>query len=97
MRVKSRKPPAENLITSRLGHLFDVGGGADDVEGDQMRDVAGDGEHDVVVLGRHGLDRRAEPAPQRGDLLHRRLAAPLARGEDAPAAVEQFGKARVRT
>ena len=81
----------------RLGDLLDVGGGADDVEGDQMRDVAGDGEHDVVVLGRHGLDRRAERAPQRRDLLDRFLVAPLAWGQDAPAAVEQLGEARVWT
>ena len=95
MRVKSRKPPAE-LDHFGLGHLFDVSRGADDVEGDQMWYVAGDGQHDVVVLRRHGLDRRAKPAPQRGDLLDRRVAASLARGDDAPAAVEQFGEARVR-
>ena len=71
MRVKSRKPPAENLITSPIGDLLQVGGGADDVVGDEVRHVAGDGEHDVVMLGVHRLDlgaagartRRAWPPP----------------------------------
>ena len=52
MRVKSRKPPAENLITSDVGHALQVLGGVDDVVGDEVRHVAGDGEHQVVVLGR---------------------------------------------
>ena len=60
MRVKSRKPPAENLITSDRVTCLQVGGGADDVVGDQMRQMAGDGEHQVVVLRRHGLDLGAE-------------------------------------
>ena len=51
MRVKSRKPPAENLITSACVTSSRSRGRADDVVGDQMRHVAGDGEHQVVVLG----------------------------------------------
>ena len=50
MRVKSRKPPAENLITSRLRDGLEIRRRADDVVGDQVRHVAGDGEHEVVVL-----------------------------------------------
>ena len=76
MRVKSRKPPAENLITSERVTSLQIGGGADDVVGDQMRHMAGDGEHDVVVLGRHGLDLGAERAPERGHLRDRFLARP---------------------
>ena len=72
MRVKSRKPPAENFITSRARHLRRVVGGADDGVGDQMRQVAGDRQHQVVVLGRHDLDVGAERAPERGELLDRR-------------------------
>ena len=35
-------------------------GGADDGVGDQMRQMAGDREHQVVVVGRHRLDIGAE-------------------------------------
>ena len=73
MRVKSRKPPAENLITSLLGHAFEVLGRVDDVVGDQVRHVAGDREHHVVVLGAHDLDLGAERLPERLELLDRRL------------------------
>ena len=66
MRVKSRKPPAANFITSDSRHFgLEMRGGADDVVGDQVRHVAGDGEHHVVVLGVHHLDIRAEPLPER--------------------------------
>ncbi len=51
MRVKSRKPPAEYLMTSDLVTAFEVGGGADDGVGDQMRHVPGDRQHQVVMLG----------------------------------------------
>ena len=51
MRVKSRKPPAEYLITSIWVTVLEIGGGADDVVGDQMRQMAGDREDQIVVLG----------------------------------------------
>ncbi len=64
MRVKSRKPPAENFITSDCVTVSRSRRGADDVVGDEMRHVAGDGEHQIVVLRRHHLDIGAEPAPE---------------------------------
>ena len=72
MRVKSRKPPAENFSTSERVTVCNLVGGADDGVGDQMRQMAGDGEHQVVVIGRHGLHIGAEQAPERGELLDRR-------------------------
>ena len=96
MRVKSRKPPAEYLITSLLGDRLEVGGGADDVVGDQVRHVAGDREHQVVVLGVHDLDVGAERAPRtRPGARPRPRSAPARRREDAPAVVEQLGEAGV--
>ena len=50
MRVKSRKPLAEYLITSLCVTVFEIGRRADDVVGDQMRHMAGDREHQIVVL-----------------------------------------------
>jgi hypothetical protein len=47
-----------------LGDLLEVGGGADDVVGDQVRHVAGDGQHQVVVVRRHHLDLRAAAPPE---------------------------------
>ena len=46
------------------GHLLEVGCGADDRIGDQMRDMAGHRQHQVVMLGIHDLDRGAEPFPE---------------------------------
>ncbi len=80
----------------RARHRLHFVGGADDGVGDQMRQMAGDGEHHVVVVGRHGLDIGAEQAPERGELFGRRRIGAWRRRQDAPAVDEQFGKARVR-
>ena len=64
MRVKSRKPPAENFITSELVTWPEFLGGADDGVGDQMRQMAGDREHEIVVIGVHHLDLGAERVPE---------------------------------
>ena len=66
--------------------------GADDRVGDQMRQVAGDRQHHVVMLGRHHLDVGAERAPERFELLDRRRIRALGRRQDAPAVDEQFGE-----
>ena len=96
MRVKSRKPPAENLITSLSVTPSEIGGGADDVVGDQVRQVAGDGEHQVVVRGVHDLDL-ASPAPQNvASFVDRCRIGAGWRRQDAPAAVEQLGEAGIR-
>ena len=95
MRVKSRKPPAENFEHFRARHRLQLVGGADDGVGDQMRQMAGDGQHQIVVIGRHGVDIGAEQAPERGELVDRLRVGALGRRQDAPAVHEQFGKARV--
>ena len=95
MRVKSRKPPAENLRTSERVTCLHFVGGADDGVGDQMRQMAGDGEHQIVVIGRHGFHIGAEQAPERGEPVHRFGIGACRRREDAPAVHEQFGKAGV--
>ena len=56
----------------RLQVLLEIGDRADDGIGDQMRQMRGDREHPVVVLGRHGLDQHADGAPERCDLGDRR-------------------------
>ena len=64
MRVKSRKPPAEIFDHFALGDGREIVGGADDVVGDQMRHMAGDREHQIVMLGVHHLDLAAEALPE---------------------------------
>ena len=73
MRVKSRKPPAENCSTSERVTWLELVGGADDGVGDEMRQVAGDAEHEVVMLGRHGFHVGAEEPPERREALDRGL------------------------
>ena len=96
MRVKSRKPPAENFITSDCGDLLEVGGRADDVVGDQMRHVAVMASTRSWCAGVHRLDPGAEPLPQRAHLARpppRRVV--RQRRQDAPAVLEQLGEAGV--
>ena len=85
MRVKSRNPPAENL-----------GSRIDDVVRDEMRDVAGDREHEVMMFRCHDLDVRSKPMPKRLKLGECRAVCILLRRQDAPSPVEEFGKARFR-
>ena len=72
MRVKSRKPPAENLITSRLGDLFQVMRGAHDIIGDQMRHMAGHRQHQIVMAGIHHFHLAAAAFPELLELRHAR-------------------------
>ena len=97
MRVKSRKPPAENFITSDECHLRQFVGGADDGVGDQMRQMAGDRQHEVVMIRRHDLDLGAEPGPERAQLFDRGGIGAFRRRQDAPAVDEQFGEAGIGT
>ena len=96
MRVKSRKPPAENLMTSDLSDVLEIGRGADDGVGDEMRQMRGDRQHHVVMLGVHRHDlhpRRSHSALDLGDRLGSRSGR---RRQDAPAVVEQLGETRFR-
>ena len=73
MRVKSRKPPAENVMTSDLRSSLEIGRGADDRIGDQMRQMRGHRQHPVVMLGGHRHDLHAAPASHSAvDLVDRR-------------------------
>ncbi len=47
-----------------FGDRRQVVGGADDIVGDQVRHVAGDGQHQIVVPGIHDLDPAAGAAPE---------------------------------
>ena len=76
MRVKSRKPPAENLMTSDLRLLLEVGRGADDRIGDQMRQVRGHRQHLVVMVGAHRDDPHAGVRHSRPTFDHRSDAVP---------------------
>ena len=97
MRVKSRKPPAENLITSDEVTCCELVGGADDGVGDQMRQMAGDREHEVMMIRRHDLDLGAERGPERAQLLGRVGIGAFRRGQDAPAVDEELGEAGIGT
>ena len=58
--------------------------------------MAGHRQHEIVMLGRHGLDVGAERPPECEQPLDRRLVRLRRRGEDAPAIDEQLGEAGVR-
>src|SRR5690349_20153405 len=61
----------------------------------QMRKMAGDLQHQIMVIGVHDLDIGAELSPELGELLHRGLIGIRRRRQDAPAVDEQLGKAGV--
>ncbi len=88
--------PGGELDHFAAGDFLQIAGGADDGVGDQVRDMAGDGEHAIMVRGFHHFDPRSQRLPerhQRGDLV---LVCAAGRSEDAPALVEEAGKACVR-
>ncbi len=95
MRVKSRKPPAENFNTSDRDTVGEFLRGADDRVGDEMRQMAGDRQHHVVMLGGHDFDVGAERAPECLQLLDRGGVRAVGRRQDAPAVDEQLGEAGV--
>ena len=58
-----------------------------------MRDMAGHGEHQIMMRRVHNLDLRADPFPEARNARHGGRIGPLGRCQDAPALVEQRGKA----
>ena len=60
-----------------------------------MWHVAGDRQHQIVMLGRHHLDIAAKGLPERREPLDRSRFGCFGRGENAPAVDEQLRKARV--
>ena len=58
--------------------------------------MAGNCEHQIVMVGRHRFHVGAEQAPEGRKLVHRLLVRAVGRRQDAPAVDEQLGKARIR-
>ena len=61
-----------------------------------MRHMAGDGQHEIMVGRRHGLDIGPGFPPERADTRHRARICPFGRRHNAPAVGKQRGKASVR-
>ena len=95
MRVKSRKPLAEYLITSPSVTCFEVVGGADDIVGDQMRQVRGDGQHQVVMRGVHHIDLAPSRCQKCFSRSHRRRVGARRRRQDAQRPSNRLGEAGV--
>ena len=81
----------------RRCHFRQLVRGADNGVGDQMRQMAGDREHEIMMIRRHDLDSGAEPSPERAQPFHRGGIGALGRGQDAPAVDEQFGETGIGT
>ena len=84
-------------MTSRLGHRLQIVGRADDVVGDDVRQMRDDGQHHVVMLAGPSCRCWSRSARQNSDSFSSavRIGAGQRR-EDAPAIFEQFGKAGIR-
>ena len=95
MRVKSRKPPGRELQHFRTRDLTEFFGRPDDRIGDQVRQVAGDAEHQIMMFGRHTLDIGAESPPEGSEALDSGRIGVGRRRQDAPAADEQLGKSSI--
>ena len=59
IRVKSRKPAAENLMNLESSFFAKIVSGADNVICDQMREMTRDREHQIMVLRGHSLGHRS--------------------------------------
>ena len=62
-----------------------------------MRQMAGDRQHQVVMVGRHDLDLGAERGPERAQPLDRGTVSAFGRGQDAPAVDEELGETGIGT
>jgi len=62
-----------------------------------MRQMAGDGEHEIMMLRRHHLDLGAHRGPERTQPIGRIGIRAFRRGQDAPAVDEELRKAGVGT
>ncbi len=78
-----------------LGHTLQIAGGADDGIGNQVRQVAGNREHQIVMPRVHDLDIGTQRLPENLEALDRELRSAFRRGQYAPAALKQCRKARV--
>ena len=55
-----------------------------------MRQMAGDRQHQIVMIRSHDLDPGAEPGPEHAQLFDGRGIGAVRRREDAPAVDEEF-------
>jgi hypothetical protein len=99
--IRSRQsgeiPKARSCVLDDLGlrNVLQVIGGADDVVGDNVRQVRNDGEHHVVVLRIHHVDIRPAAPPEFRQLFYcGRIGSGQGR-EYAPPVLEQVGKAGI--
>jgi len=65
MRGEIAKAAGGEFDYFRRCHLREFVGGADDGVGDQMRQMAGDREHQIMMIWRHDLRPGAECRPER--------------------------------
>jgi hypothetical protein len=102
-RIRSRdagevaEAASRELHHLRFGHRLEIRDGADDVVGDEMRHVAGDRQHQVMVLRGHRLHVGAEAAPESREPVDRDGIGVLRRRQDRPAVLEQLGETGVGT
>ena len=80
-----------------FGHRFEIVGRADDVVGDDVRQMRDDRQHHVMVRGIHRVDFRAAAFPEMREFRDSARVRPERWRQDAPAAVEQIGKAGIRS
>ncbi len=85
MRGEIPKAASGKLDDFGLRHGFEVGRRTDDVVGDQMRQMAGDREDEIMMLGRHYFDIGARCRPEVGEAFHRLRVGAFGRRQDAPA------------
>ena len=79
------KPSGGKLDDFGSRHFFDVSGGADDIVGDEMRHMASDRQHQIVMRGLHDFDIRASSGPKSREAGDGLGIGPLRRRQYAPA------------
>ena len=81
----------------RLGHFLEVSCRANDIVSDQVRHMARDREHEIVMLRRHHVHFGTAGMPEFFQPRHGGGIAAGKRREDAPALEKQVGKAGRRS
>ena len=79
-----------------FGDAFQIIGRADNIVGDDVRQVRDDGQHLVMMLGVHSVNLGAAGFPKLAKLCNCRLVGIRFGRQDAPTPGKQRGKARVR-
>ena len=84
-------------MTSDRVHLLEVGSGAHNIIGDQMRHMAGDRQHQVMVTCAHDFDIRTQRLPKGAHLSHRIWISVFGRRQNTPPIDEKRGESGIRT